>query len=79
MATTKFLDTYDIIEFSIEMDGGRKICWISREALEDHFGATKKTAVEVLLRNLNTIAPVAERVARNTPAGELVLVKSTHF
>lgn len=42
MATTKFLDSYDIIEFSIEMDGGRKICWISQEALEDHFGATKK-------------------------------------
>ena len=79
MATAKFLNTHDIIEFSIEMDGGKKICWISREALEDHFGATEKAAVEVLLRNLNTIAPVAERIARGTPPGELILVKSAHF
>ncbi|MGJ7494385.1 hypothetical protein ACSFA8_04855 [Variovorax sp. RT4R15] len=79
MATAKFLDTYDIIEFSIEMEGGKKICGISREALEDHFGATKDTAVAVLLSNLNTIAPVAERVARSTPPGEQVLVESTHF
>lgn len=67
------------IEFSITMNGKNVICWISHEALKDHFGATRETAVAVFHRNRNFIAPVAERVARSTPPGEHILVKSSHF
>ena len=79
MTTAKFRDTYDVVEFSIDLDGARKICWISQEALGDHFGANRDTAAATLLQNLNTIAPVAVRVARRTPVGELVIVKTADF
>lgn len=79
MAAARFLDTYNVIEFSIELDGARRVCWISQEALEDRFGANRETAVPLLMQNMQTIAPVAERVARATAPGETVLVKSEHF
>jgi hypothetical protein len=79
LTAAKFRDTYDIVEFSIAVDGARKICWISHEALGDHFGADRDTAVATLLRNMNAIAPVAERVARRTAEGDRVVVKTGDF
>lgn len=79
MANARWRDTYEVVEFSIECDGKRVICWISEEALADHFGATKASAVAVLLANMGKIAPVAEKLYRATPSGELVMVKTEHF
>lgn len=75
-----FINDNDVVQFSIELDGKKKNCWISREALEDHFGATtRESAVQVLHANMDRIAPVAAKVARATPEGELVRVTTKHF
>jgi hypothetical protein len=74
-----FRDSHDIIEFSIYPEGQRKICWISFEALSDHFGANRANAVQLLLQHMDRIAPVATRVAARTPAGDLILVKTSDF
>lgn len=79
MPHAKFLDTYDVIQFSIYPEDKQVICWISQEALADHFGATRESAVQILLGNMDRIAPVAEKVYRATPSGELVLVKTANF
>jgi hypothetical protein len=71
--------THDLVEFSIEVDGKPVICLISLEALEDNFGATRQTDVATLKMNMDRIAPVAERVARRTPPGERILVRTEDF
>ena len=55
------------------------ICWISWETLADHFGATRETAVDVLLANLDHIAPVAEKVYRARSPDERVVVTTEDF
>ena len=79
MPRAKFLDTYDVVEFSVYPDGERVICWISQEALADHFGATRDSAVSVLLAHLERIAPVANRVRHATPAGQHILIRTSDF
>ena len=77
--TPRRIDAHDMVEFSIEMDGKSVICFISLEALEDNFGATRQTDAATLKMNLDKIAPVAERVARRTPRGERILVRTEDF
>ncbi|MFC5521505.1 DUF1488 family protein [Polaromonas jejuensis] len=79
MPSAEFLDTYDVVQFSIYPGGERLICWISLEALEAPFGATRESAVETLLANLDRIAPIAEEVYRATSPGDGILVTNAHF
>ncbi|MBU6503134.1 MAG: DUF1488 family protein [Burkholderiaceae bacterium] len=67
------------VEFSIKADGHPVICWISWETLADHFGATRETAVDVLLANFDKIAPVAERVYRARSPDERLVVTTEDF
>ncbi len=67
------------VEFSIKTDGHPVICWISWETLADHFGATRETAVDVLLANFDKIAPVAERVYRARSPDERLVVTTEDF
>lgn len=73
------IPSHEVVQFSIEVDGARVICWISFEALTDHFGGGNlEGMVASLLRNMNRIAPVAEKAWRANP-GERVLLRSRHF
>lgn len=72
-------DAFGTVEFSIEVDGERVPCWISNEVLKQRFGATGDTAVVTLMTHMDEIAPVAERVARNTPQGERIIVRTNDF
>ncbi|MEO7128886.1 MAG: DUF1488 family protein [Rhodoferax sp.] len=67
------------VEFSIKTDGHRVIGWISWQTLADHFGATRETAVEVLLENYDKVAPVAEKVYRARPPDERLVVMTEDF
>ena len=67
------------VEFSVEADGRTVICWISWQTLADHFGATHETALDVLLANLDEIAPVAEKVYRARSPDERVVVTTEDF
>jgi hypothetical protein len=77
MTDARKIGLNEVVEFSIDMDGGRVICWISYEALSDHFGARGDAAmVGALLSNMDRITPVAERIARRTAKGERILVRT---
>ncbi|HXE22457.1 MAG TPA: DUF1488 family protein [Rhodoferax sp.] len=67
------------VEFSIKVDGHPVICWISWETLADHFGATRETALDVLLANFDKIAPVAEKVYRARSPDERLVVTTEDF
>ena len=67
------------VEFSINADGHPVICWISWETLADHFGATRETAVQVLLANYDKVAPIAERVYRARSPDERLVVTTEDF
>jgi hypothetical protein len=73
------IDAFGLLQFSVEIGGAKKICWISKEALERHFGATEQTMGAKLLGNINRIAPVAQRVAARTPPGQRVVLKTGDF
>ena len=67
------------VEFSIKVDGHPVVCWVSWETLADHFGATRETAVDVLLANFDKIAPVAEKVYRARSPDERLVVTTEDF
>ena len=67
------------VEFSIKADGHPVICWISWETLADHFGATRETAVEVLLANYDKVALVAGKVYRARSPDERLVVTTEDF
>ena len=67
------------VEFSVDADGHPVICWISWQTLADHFGATQETALDILLANLDKIAPVAEKVYRTRSPDERVVVTTEDF
>jgi hypothetical protein len=69
----------ETVEFRIDVDGRRANCWITIQALQDRFQATRQTAVATLMANMQTIAPVAQRVAQRTPKGERIIVRSRDF
>ncbi|MDO8251445.1 MAG: DUF1488 family protein [Rhodoferax sp.] len=69
-------ETLQAVEFSIDVDGEPVICWISFEALSDHFDANKETSLQALHANMHRIAPVAERLSRQMRTGERITVKT---
>jgi hypothetical protein len=79
MRVARFADSQVFVQFSVTIKGERISCWISEEALSDHFGGTGETRVRTLVRHLDEIIPVAAGVARRTPTGEPILVKTEHF
>lgn len=69
----------DAVVFRGESQGGRVLCAISREALEDHFGAdgqTKEQRVETFRRNRAEIELMAREIYLNRPVmpDDLVLI-----
>jgi hypothetical protein len=70
------LTKFNTVEFPIVLDGERVRCMVTVEALKQHFGATDESAGMILLRNLDRIRAAAARVARRSPRGELVVVRS---
>lgn len=79
MKATRFADSEVFIRFSIAIKGERVNCWISEDALSDHFGDTEDTSVRTLVKHFDEITSVAAGVARRTPTGEPVLVKTEHL
>lgn len=70
---------FGLLQFSVEIGGEKQRCWISKEALQAHFGATGQTLVATLLANMDRIAPVAQRVAARTPPGQRIIVMTSDF
>jgi len=69
----------DIITFAGEAFGGRVNCAISREALDDHFGATtKEERLQKFLDNRSIIEKMASEKYLNWPIEEPenVLIKT---
>ncbi|BFM07734.1 DUF1488 domain-containing protein [Halioxenophilus aromaticivorans] len=54
--------TTNSMEFQVKIDGARTRCLISREALEDHFGADREKTVD---QAFNDNRSEIERVATN--------------
>lgn len=72
-------DTH-VVEFTTDVDGKQTICWISEEALSDHFGMKDRNdSVRALFENLDRIAPVAVRVAHRTAPGDRIVIKTADF
>jgi hypothetical protein len=76
MLDHRALTKFNTVEFPIELDGERVRCMVTVEALKAHFGATDESAGVILLRNLERIRAAAVEVARRSPRGELVVVRS---
>ena len=71
----------DTVVFPGEAEGERVLCAISREALEDHFGAdgqTKEQRVETFRRNRREIEQMAREIYLNKPVSPdgAVLIKT---
>jgi ribosomal protein L28 len=67
----------DSISFKVEVDGKKTRCLISREALEDHFGADRNKTVEQAFDvNLYVIESAARKIINNNvldPQGEYLI------
>jgi len=67
----------DSMSFKVEVDGKKTRCLISREALEDNFGADQNRTVEQAFDdNLYTIESVARKIINNDvldPQGEYLI------
>lgn len=74
-----FAQAEDFVRFAVDIKGERLVCWISGQALSEHFGATTETRVGTLVQHLDKIAAVAASVARTTPTGKHILVRTQHF
>jgi hypothetical protein len=65
------------MSFQVEVDGKKTRCLISREALEDNFGADQnKTVMQAFDDNLYTIESVARKIIDNDildPQGEYLI------
>ena len=56
----------DSMSFEVEIDGKRTRCLISREALDDHYGANQgKTVEQAFDDNQDSIEDVARRIINN--------------
>ncbi len=56
----------DSMSFEVEIDGKRTRCLISREALDDHYGADQgKTVEQAFDDNQDSIEDVARRIINN--------------
>jgi hypothetical protein len=67
----------DSMSFKVEVDGKKTRCLISREALEDHFGADRNNTVEQTFDvNLYVIESAARKIINNNvldPQGEYLI------
>jgi len=71
--------TSDSMSFEVEIDGNKKRCLISREALEDHYGAYQgKTVEQAFDDNQSAIEVAARKLINNdqTDAQSEYLIKS---
>jgi hypothetical protein len=71
-------DALETAQFFIDLDGQRVACWITNKALE-RLGASGDTPVASLVLNMDKITRVATAVARRTPKGERIVIRSEDF
>ena len=72
-------DDQQLVEFTLPLDGRLVICTITDQALYEQFGASGGDDVGVLMRNLEKVAPVAERLARQLPPGTPIRIEAADF
>ena len=67
----------DSMSFQVEVDGKKTRCLISREALDDHYGADQGKSVEQAFHeNQSAIEDVARKIINNNradPQGEYLI------